>query len=136
MHRCVNVVTGPDGEASAVLLRAGEVVEGVETARARRTAGRTTAVTDRDLARGPGRLTEALGLGAEHDRLDLLDPQAPVTLLSGDPVAASRVRSGPRVGVSGEGGDGELYPWRFWLDGEPSVSVYRPATRRLRRAAR
>lgn len=54
----MNVVTGPEGEASAVLLRAGEVVDGLNVARARRTAVRR----DLDLARGPGRLCAALGL--------------------------------------------------------------------------
>lgn len=41
--------------------------------------------------------------------------------------------TGPRVGVSGPGGDGELHPWRFWLPGEPSVSAYRPGTARASR---
>lgn len=136
MHRCVNVVTGTDGQASAVLLRAGEVVLGADRARERRQAGRSTAVAERDLARGPGRLTAALGIGAEHDGLDLLRPGAPVRLLHGDPVPARSVRTGPRVGVAGDGGDGAVFPWRFWVDGEPSVSVYRPATRRLSRASR
>lgn len=135
VHWCVNVVTGQDGAASAVLLRAGEVVEGVDLARERRQVGVATPVVDRDLARGPGRLTKALGLGREHDGLDLFAPGTPVELraASGE---AGVVRTGPRVGVSGEGGDGVRYPWRFWLDGEPTVSVYRPGTRRLDRAAR
>lgn len=131
MHRCVNVVTGTEGSATAVLLRAGEVVEGMPLARARRAAGRRSPVADRDLARGPGVLTVALALGAEHDALDLTAPGAPVTLVAGEPATA--VRTGPRVGVSGEGGDGALFPWRYWADGEPSVSAYRPGTRRLGR---
>jgi DNA-3-methyladenine glycosylase len=53
---------------------------------------------------------------------------------SGDPVAAERVRVGPRVGVSGPGGDGTAYPWRFWVDGDPHVSAYRPGVVRRRRA--
>src|SRR5437763_9908483 len=55
MHFCVNLVCGPDGAASAVLLRAGEVVSGVDTALVRRGA-----VARRDLARGPARMTMAL----------------------------------------------------------------------------
>src|SRR3954463_2055001 len=62
MHFCMNLVCGPDGSASAVLLRAGEVVAGLETARARRPGA-----TDRDLARGPARLTKALAVDRALD---------------------------------------------------------------------
>lgn len=132
MHWCCNIVCGPSGEASAVLLRAGEVVEGLDVARSRRDAGRSRPHPVRDLARGPARLASALGLNREHDGLDLLDPASPVRLeIPSSP--AGQVSQGPRVGVAGEGGDPGRYPWRFWLDGEPSVSVYRPAVRRTRR---
>ena len=130
MHWCCNVVCGPDGEAAAVLLRAGEVVDGMPHARARRDAGRTRPHPERDLARGPARLTATLGLGREHDGLDLLSPDAPVSLHLPATVPEGRVRQGPRVGVSGPGGDADAYPWRFWLDGEPSVSTYRPGVAR------
>lgn len=134
MHRCVNVVTGTAGRASAVLLRAGEVVDGVDVARERRQARRRTPVPDRDLARGPGVLTQALAIGAAHHGLDLTDPGSTVLLTVGESVDPDAVRTGPRVGVSGEGGDGTAYPWRFWIDGEPTVSVYKPgATRTLDR---
>ncbi len=138
MHWCANVVCGPDGVASAVLLRAGEVVEGVEAARARR----PTARRDVDLARGPARLTTALGIGGRHDGADLYGPGADIWLEAADPQAsgttsgtASRtVRTGPRVGIRGAGGDGTAFPWRFWLDGEPTVSDYRPGQSRRRRS--
>jgi DNA-3-methyladenine glycosylase len=122
MHYCANVVTGPDGTASAVLLRAGEVVAGHEVAASRRPRS-----SERDRARGPARLAVTLGLGREQNGLDLVDPltdgrlEPPLV-----PVDPRRVRTGPRVGVSGAGGDGTAYPWRFWLDGEPTVSPYRP----------
>lgn len=135
MHWCCNVVCGPDGEASAVLLRAGEVVEGMESARARRDAGRQRPHPARDLARGPARLASALGLDRTHDGLDLLDPGTPVSLAVAD-LPPGRVRQGPRVGVSGEGGDAGRYPWRFWLDGDPTVSTYRPGARRPRARTR
>ena len=134
IHRCVNVVVGSTGSASAVLLRAGEVHEGAGTARERRQVGRRTPVADAQLACGPGSLTQALSLGAEHDGLDLMARDTPVRLVAGEPVAGVRVRTGPRVGVSGVGGDGQMFPWRFWVEGERSVSAYRPATRRLGRA--
>ncbi|WP_299447696.1 DNA-3-methyladenine glycosylase [uncultured Phycicoccus sp.] len=128
MHFCANVVTGPEGEASAVLLRAGEVEAGHEVAAVRR-AG----VRERDWARGPARLAVTLGLGREQNGLDLLDPATAARLtVPRRQHAAADIRTGPRVGVSGPGGDGEAFPWRFWLDGEPSVSPYRPAVRRRR----
>lgn len=127
MHWCANVVTGPEDEASAVLLRAGEVVDGVERAR----RGRPHLV-DRDLARGPARLATALGFGREANGLDLLDPDGPARLVLGTPVDPARVVAGPRVGVSGEGGDGERFPWRFAIVGDPTVSAYRAASRRRR----
>ena len=125
MHWCMNVVTGPDGEASAVLLRAGEVVEGIEEARVRRPGAK-----DRDLARGPARLTKALGVDGSYGGTDLLDPASPLRLSPGNPVDPALVRVGPRVGV---GGEGAPTPWRFWVDGDPTVSVYRPAVVRRRR---
>ncbi len=135
MHWCCNVVCGPDGEASAVLLRAGEVVGGMELARTRRDAGRSRPHPARDLARGPARLASALGLDRAEDGADLLDPDGPVSLEVLEQHDLP-VRSGPRVGVSGEGGDPGRYPWRFWIDGDPTVSVYRPAVRRSRRSGR
>lgn len=133
MHWCANVVCGPDGEASAVLLRAGEVVEGEGPARLRRDAGRARPSAARDLARGPARLAGALGLTGELDGIDLLAEDSRVRISLPDRVP-DEVCTGPRVGVSGAGGDGTAYPWRFWLPGEPTVSVYRPAVDRRRRA--
>lgn len=136
MHHCANLVCGEAGRASAVLLRAGEVVTGVDLARERRTAGRSTRLADRDLARGPARLVQALGITRGDDGVRTTDPAAPVTVVRGEPVEAARVRTGPRVGVSGDGGDGGRFPWRFWIDGDPTVSAYRPAKPRRRPARR
>ena len=120
MHWCANVVTGTEGNASAVLLRAGEIVEGIDVARERR----ATARSDRDLARGPARLTVALGLTGDADGMDLLDPASPVRLeLARQPLPAHTV--GPRTGVSGAGAG---TPWRFAAD-DPTVSPYRPAAK-------
>jgi DNA-3-methyladenine glycosylase len=126
MHWCANVVCGPEGSASAVLLRAGEVVEGLDAARARR----TTARKDTDLARGPARLTSALGIDGAQNGADLAGC-GPLWLEIPDQAASgSLVRSGARVGITGEGASGEEFPWRFWLDGEPTVSTYRPGVLR------
>jgi DNA-3-methyladenine glycosylase len=116
MHTCVNIVCSPEGSASAVLLRAGEVVEGVELARLRRPAARL----DRDLARGPARLATALGIVLSEDGSDLF--AEPFGLVQ--PASPSPIRQGPRVGVSGAGG-GAAFPWRFWIPDDESVSVYR-----------
>lgn len=126
MHHCMNVVCGPDGVAGAVLLRAGEVVAGQTQARERRDAVRAEPHPARDLTRGPARLTQALGVDRSHDGLDLCEILAEVSVHSDGVVEPSRIRTGPRVGVSGPGGDGTAYPWRFWIDGEPTVSAYRP----------
>ncbi len=125
MHWCLNVSTGPAGSAAAVLLRAGEVTGGIELARQRRPG-----VRDRDLCRGPARLTRTLGITGEQGGTDLLDDTSSVRLLLGE--TTGRVLTGPRVGVSGEGGS---TPWRFWLEGEPTVSTYRAAVRRAPRTA-
>jgi DNA-3-methyladenine glycosylase len=130
MHWCANVVCGPPGSASAVLVRAGEVVRGLDAARLRRPAARR----DVDLARGPARLASALGIDGTLDGADLADPAAAVWLEPPDAPAVA-VRTGPRVGVSGAGGSGETFPWRFWLEGDPTVSVYRPGQPRRRSAA-
>jgi len=124
MHFCMNLVAGPDGQASAVLLRAGEVVGGVEIAEARRTGS-----SARDLARGPARLTRALGIGREHNGLDVTSTRSPLQVRRGAPVANGLVRWGPRVGVSTAG----EVPWRCWIDNDPTVSPYRPHIPKKRR---
>ena len=122
MHFCANIVTGPEGEASAVLMRAGEVVDGHELAAERRPGFRP-----RDLARGPARLATTLALGREQNGMSLVGPRAGGRVSAPEVlVEPSLVRTGPRVGVSGPGGDGITYPWRFWVDGDPTVSAYRP----------
>ena len=119
MHWCANVVCLPRGRASAILLRGGEVIVGEQLARVRRAAARSSA----ELARGPARLAQTLGLTGAANGLDLCDGRGPLILYAGAAVDRSLVRTGPRTGV---GGDGAARPWRFWLDGERTVSPYRP----------
>jgi len=173
MHFCVNLVCRPAGTASAVLLRAGRIVEGEDLARARRTA---PGPGGRDLARGPARLCQALGITRAQDGADVGDPASPLRVrwpgpeeagLAGSWAGAARadgawaadgargragaadragaggvaagrgpaelagaaISHGPRVGVSAAGDR----PWRFWITGDPTVSVYRAhAPRRAR----
>jgi len=124
MHVCANVVCSPEGEASAVLLRAGEVVDGLESARERRTTSRS----DVDLARGPARLCVALGITLADNGDELAS--GPIRLEPAD-AAPPVVASGPRTGVSGAGGS-DAYPWRFWIPGDPTVSPYKASARRVR----
>lgn len=121
MHFCANVSCLPDGEPGAVLLRAAEVLSDPQVARLHR----PTARSDAELARGPARLATLLGLGREHNGLDLTDPESPVRLLPGDPMPPDQVRTGPRVGVAAA----PERPWRFWVNGSPAVSAYRPGRR-------
>lgn len=125
MHFCMNVSAGPDGQPSAVLFRAGEVVEGVDLARARRGATPPGAsarrITDRDLARGPARLCVAMGITREANGTDLLSRTSPIRLLPGEGFDGEPL-TGPRVGLR-EAAD---RPWRFWIPGDPSVSPYKP----------
>lgn len=122
MHWCANLVCEPDGTAAAVLLRAGEVIDGMEVARRRR----VTARAERELARGPARLATVLALTGADSGADLCSEGAWLRVLPGSPVAEQQVRQGPRVGVVGAA----EWPWRFWVDGDLTVSGYRPARRR------
>jgi DNA-3-methyladenine glycosylase len=131
MHFCVNLVClGEAGSASAVLLRAGEIVTGENLARARRTRG-PASVASRDLARGPARLCQALAIDRTLDGADACVASSPLRVRSeaGTPPRSVKILTGPRVGVS----SAAEIPWRFWLEGDPTVSVYRPAVPRRRK---
>jgi DNA-3-methyladenine glycosylase len=124
------VVCMPAGTASAVLLRAGQVIAGEDLARRRRPVDGPP----RDLARGPARLCQALGITRALNGAELCDEASPLRLRPGtrseekNSIDPSSIDTGPRVGVS-QAAD---VPWRFWLDGEPSVSAYRPWVPRRR----
>lgn len=121
IHLCANIVTGPTEHGAAVLLRAGEVTEGLELARERRSLPEGP---DHRLGRGPGNLAQALGITLGDLGTEVLAAEAPVRL--GPAVAdPGTIVTGPRVGVS-KAAD---VPWRFWLKGEPSVSAYKRSPR-------
>ncbi|KUF13721.1 MULTISPECIES: DNA-3-methyladenine glycosylase [Streptomyces] len=127
MWHCLNVVCGPEGTASGVLLRAGEITAGAELARERRLSARN----DKELAKGPARLATALDVGRNLDGADFCaGPDAPLTLLRGTPTPSEQVSNGPRTGV---GGEGSVHPWRFWTTNDPTVSPYRAHVPRRRR---
>jgi DNA-3-methyladenine glycosylase len=147
MHFCANLVCQGEGDPSAVLLRSGLVIDGAALASARRygTAGgpsangranvrqgraRRTVPREIDLARGPARMCEALGVDRAQDGADVCVPSSPLRMYAAQaPVPGADVSTGPRVGVS-RAAD---IAWRFWITGDPAVSVYRAyAPRRAR----
>ncbi len=115
IHSLLNFVAEPEGDAAAVLIRALEPTAGLERMRARRGDK-----SDLDLCSGPGKLTEALGIGLEHNDADL--SRDPFLLLppAGEPPA---VVVGPRVGIT----KAVDRPWRFSAAGSRFVSRPRPA---------
>jgi len=137
MHFCVNIVCQQPGDASAVLLRAGRVVTGVELAAARRagSAGANGTRRPEQLASGPARLCQALDISRAQNGVDLCDPGGELRICA--PVgftrlAADRIATGPRVGVS----TAAEVPWRYWIAGNRSVSAYRPYVPRRRPTGR
>jgi DNA-3-methyladenine glycosylase len=134
MHFCVNLVCLPEGTASAVLLRAGAVVAGADLARRRRAATRSARAgpSDRDLARGPARLCQALGIDRTLDGTDVCDPGSVLRVRRGSAaVPPGAICHGPRVGVSRAADE----PWRFWIAGDPTVSAYRAYVPRRAKAS-
>jgi DNA-3-methyladenine glycosylase len=128
IHSCVNVVCGPVGTAGGILLRAGEIVEGADVADRRRRERRGAVRSARDLARGPGRFGDAVGLRHPvHDGIDAItgvERAGAVAELRLPDVTAARISRGPRVGVAGVAGTA-AFPWRFWIEGDPTVSAFR-----------
>ena len=122
MHWCMNVVTGEPGSASAVLLRAGAPLVGIEAMRVRRPAARC----DTDLCSGPARFTQALGVGREHDGIDLV--RGVLRLVSDDVEPPADPVVTTRVGL--REGRGEHLPWRFLVADDPHVSRGRSRPRR------
>ena len=125
MHFCANLVCRPEGTASAVLLRAGRVIGGIPLAAARRSC---TGRAERDLARGPARLCQALGIDRSLNGADVCEPGLPLRVRRAAHEPTVPISQGPRVGVN----SAAERPWRFWLSGDPTVSAYRPHTRRAR----
>jgi len=116
IHSLLNAVAEPEGRAAAVLLRALEPTVGLEAMRARRGER-----PDADLCSGPGKLTEALGVGLDANDADL--GAEPFRLLAPEPGRRGEVVAGPRVGIT----KAVERPWRFCLAGSRYVSRPRPA---------
>jgi DNA-3-methyladenine glycosylase len=119
MHWCVNVVAGPDLEASAVLLRGAAPVDGIEAMRARRPAARR----DRDLCSGPARLSQALGITGGFDGSDLVG--GPLRVIDDGLPPPVDPEVSTRIGL--RAGRGNEHPWRWFISGDPNVSRARPS---------
>jgi len=113
MHWCCNAVCG-EGEGHAVLIRALEPLAGLDTMRARRPRVRG----DRDLCNGPGKLTQALGIGKAHDGADLVKGNRGVRIVSDGTPPPRDPAVSARVGIS----KAMEYPWRWFVDAHPQVS--------------
>lgn len=146
MYDCLNVVTGPDGDPSAVLIRAVEPLEGLDLMRADRVAldvrrrraarseegaaavrERLDRTSDQRLASGPGLVAAAFGIDTSWTGTDMCDGGSPLRLgrdadEPADRVTEAKVVATSRVGVAYAGADWASRPWRFALDGHPSVS--------------
>ena len=125
MHFCVNVVCQPAGIATAVLLRAGRIVAGEELARERRASSRR----DSDLASGPARLCQALGIDMSQNGVDVCTVGSELLVTSTTDSYERKICQGPRVGIS----SAVDLPWRYWVDGDPTVSAYRAHVPRNRK---
>lgn len=121
MHWCLNAVTGEADVGSAVLLRAGEPVEGEE--RMRENRGWKKPPRPGDVAGGPGKLCQAMAIDRALDGAPL--DRGPLTVAEGEPVEAGQIAAGPRIGVD-YAGEAAAWPLRFALRGNLHVSKPRP----------
>jgi DNA-3-methyladenine glycosylase len=115
IHSLLNAVSEPEGEAAAVLIRALEPTDGLERMRARRGVS-----ADTELCSGPGKLTEALGIGLGQNDTELYEDPFLLTAPAGE---RPEVVVGPRIGIT----KAVERPWRFCAAGNPHVSRPRPA---------
>ncbi|HEY7026900.1 MAG TPA: DNA-3-methyladenine glycosylase [Gemmatimonadales bacterium] len=111
MHWCANLVAGPQGEGSAILIRALEPLEGLSVMRRRRGGA-----PDRELCAGPGRLTQAMGITRALDGLSM--PKAPIVIVSDEQPAEGSIATTRRIGLT-KAAD---WPLRFAIRGSPWVS--------------
>jgi DNA-3-methyladenine glycosylase len=114
MHWLFNTVTRPEGQPEAVLVRAIIPLEGLEVIKARRGNVPRRVWTD-----GPAKLTQALGIGEQHNRLDLTAPAAPIWIEPGINIPDRFVTTGPRVGLNSVSEPWKSKPWRFLTQPPP-----------------
>lgn len=117
MHWMLNVVTGEEGVANAVLIRALEPVDGVPLMRQHR-AGRPYA----ELTNGPAKLAQALAIDKTQNGTNLCDPDGVIWIESGPTIAKSQIGVGPRIGLGKTPEPWLSMPWRYWLKDNAFVS--------------
>ncbi|EMD9440491.1 DNA-3-methyladenine glycosylase [Burkholderia cepacia] len=120
MHWCCNCVCGPDGTGTGVLIRALEPVQGIERMR----AARPPQTRDRDLCRGPARLTQAMGIGGAQDGVDLVAAREGFAIVDDGTPPPANLAGGPRIGIR----VGMDFPWRWCVPGSRYVSGALPRT--------
>ncbi len=118
MHWCANAVCGEEGEGTAVLLRAGAPLEGIDRMREVRPGRREV-----DLANGPAKLCQAFGLDRTFDGADLVTGDRGITIVDDGVRPPRRPGNSTRIGLSA----GQDHPWRWWLPGDAHVSRGRPS---------
>ncbi len=118
LHWCANVTCGSPGQPAAVLLRAGEPLAGLEAMRRDRWRQQRHRL-DRDLARGPGRLGQAMGIDASLDGADLIAGDRGIALRGTPGSFGDDLPGGPRIGIS----RATELPWRFVVAGSPWLSA-------------
>ncbi len=117
MHWMFNVVTGQPGQANAVLVRALQPEEGVETMAELR-GGRPYA----QLTNGPARLAQALAIDKSLYGANLCDPNGVIWVEDAPDVAPQVIATGPRIGLGQTPEPWLSMPWRYWIRGNPFVS--------------
>jgi DNA-3-methyladenine glycosylase len=128
LHHAINIVVGNSSQPQACLIRAGDIIEGAQVARQRReTRVRQRPLLDYELARGPGCVAQCFDANLTNDGDDLWTGQWRL-FVPRDGAVTPHV-TGPRVGVSGPGGDETNFPWRYWLAPSASVSRYQRGRR-------
>jgi DNA-3-methyladenine glycosylase len=118
MHWCANAVCGEEGEGTAVLLRAGAPLEGIDRMREVRPGRREV-----DLANGPAKLCQAFGIDRTFDGADLVTGDRGITIVDDGVRPPRRPGNSTRIGLSA----GQDHPWRWWLPGDAHVSRGRPS---------
>lgn len=114
MYHCLNFVTEPEGEPAAVLIRALECVEGLETLTLLRYPGATGKLTtyqQKNFLNGPGKLCKALSLDKSYNGTDLTGSTLYV-LRSGE--QPQDIHAGVRIGID-YAEEAIDFPWRFWI---------------------
>ncbi|HET7522446.1 MAG TPA: DNA-3-methyladenine glycosylase [Bacillales bacterium] len=127
IHICLNIVSGPPGKPEAILIRALEPTQGIETMIGNRkisvprdTEGKWNINRLKQLTNGPGKLTKALDIPLSLYGHDLTRPPLDVRPLA-EPLPEGGISSGPRIGIDNTG-EARHYPWRFWIKGNRFVS--------------